>query len=94
MEDIYFLMGLPIKGVRVDPLPIMPVGTTMEDLAVRVCEGGVTGLSQNNTIKISTLRDLLTQVVASIVSRLVGSREPEHIGGGWLLLVERAITGT
>lgn len=94
LEDIYFLMGLPITRVRTNPLLIFLAGTTMEDLAVGMSEGGVAGLSLNNTIKIRTLSDPLIRIVASIMSRVVRSGEPERIGGGRLLLVERAIAGT
>lgn len=92
LEDIYFLMGLPIIGVRVDPRPTLPSDMTMEDLVIHFCAGGVAGLAQKKTIFVSRIKDCLTWVVARLVTRFVGSYAPERIGGGMLLMVDRAIS--
>jgi len=66
----------------------------MEDLASRLCRDGVDGLAQDGTIAIGNIRDPLTQVATELFVRVVGYTAPERIGGGMILMVERAMVGT
>lgn len=94
LKDIYFLTGLPTTGLIQDSRPSFPRDIPMEDLARRLCRDGISGLAQNGKITIEKINDSLTRVVAELVVRIVGSTILEHISGGMILMVERAMVGT
>lgn len=52
------------------------------------------GLTRNGTIAVAKIHDHLTWVAAAVVTKVAGSTSPEEIGGGLILMVERAIIGT
>jgi hypothetical protein len=89
VEDIYFLTGLPFRGI---PLPVVPAlsrDTDLAEVAERYCSGGhyMTGSS----VCINAIDFLLHRCIAAMIVWVYGTRAPHWISGSELLLMERVV---
>jgi hypothetical protein len=91
VEDIYFLTGLPFRGIPLSAVPALPRDTDLAEVAERYCSGGhyMTGSS----VRISAIDVLLHRCVAAMIVRVYGTRAPHRISGSELLLMERVVVG-
>jgi hypothetical protein len=90
-EDIYFLTGLPFRGMPMLVALVMPRETDLAGFARRFCSGAhfMTGLA----VRINALDVLLHRCIASMIVRIYGSTTPHRISGGELSLMERVVVG-
>lgn len=66
LHDIYFLMGLPIRGIR-EATHLSLSGRSMLELLVDRHYGGAPYAISVRSLKIERIMDLMTQLVAMMV---------------------------
>ena len=78
--DVYFLTGLPMLGVVGDLALVLSWGETLEEL----CDRHSYALAYvcGSHILMCDIEDLLTQVVATLLLRILGSTGSHKISGG------------
>ena len=91
LADVYFLVGLPMFGVVGDLAPVLSHGETLEELCDRYCYA--TAYVCGSHILMCDIEDLSTQVVVTLMLRILGSMGSYKISGGQLQLVECAMGG-
>jgi hypothetical protein len=91
VEDIYFLIGIPFRGIPLPVVPALPRDTDLAEVTERYCSGGhyMTGSS----MRISAIDVLLHHCVEVMIVRVHGTRAPHRISGSELLLMERVVVG-
>jgi hypothetical protein len=91
MEDIYFLTGLPFRGIPFPVVPALPRDTDLAEVVERYCSGGhyMTGSS----VWISAIDVLLHRCIAAMIVRVYRTRAPHRISGSEMLLMERVVVG-
>jgi hypothetical protein len=91
VEDVYFLTGLPFRGMPLPTETVLPRTTLLLNIGWRYCSGQ--NFMSGTMVSISMIDSLVHRCIASMIVRVYGSLATQRISGGQLLVLERVLAG-
>jgi hypothetical protein len=91
VEDVYFLTGLPFRGMALPADPQLPGDVWLIDLAWDYCSG--LNLMSGSVVCIEVMDALLHQCIVDMIVRIYGSLATQWISGGQLRIMQRVLDG-
>jgi hypothetical protein len=91
VEDIYFLTGLPFRGMPLLVEPMRPRDTTLVTIGQRYCSGR--DFMSGTVVSISAIESLAHHCIATMIVHIYRPLVTQQISGGQLLVLERVVVG-
>jgi hypothetical protein len=91
MEDVYFLTGLPFRGMPLLVEPVLPRDTPLATIGTRYCSGP--DFMSGTVVSMSAIDSLTHRCIAVMIVHVYGSLVTQRISGGQLLVLERVVVG-
>jgi hypothetical protein len=91
VEDIYFLTGLPFRGMPLPAEPVLPRTILLVDIGQRYCSGR--DFMSRTVVSIGAIDSLAHRCIVAMIVRIYGSLATQRISGGQLLVLERVLVG-
>ena len=91
VEDVYFLTGLPFRGMPLSAEPVLPREMTLVTIGQCYCSGE--NFMSGIVVSVSTIDSLAHHCIAAMIVRVYGSLATQRISGGQLLVLERVVVG-
>jgi hypothetical protein len=79
VEDVYFLMGLPFRGMALPTDPQLPRDVHLINLAQDYCRG--VNLISSSVVHIDAMDALLHHCIMAMIVRIYGSSTTQRISG-------------
>jgi hypothetical protein len=89
VEDVYFLTGLPFRGVPLPAEPVLPRDLTLATVGRRYCSGQ--NFMSGTVVSIGSIDALAHRCIAAMIVRVYGSLATQRISGGQLLVMGRVL---
>jgi hypothetical protein len=90
-EDVYFLTGLPFRGMVLPVDPQLLGDVHLVDLARRYCSG--TNIMLGSILHIEAMENLLHECITAMIVRIHGCLVMQWISGGQLIIMQRVLDG-
>jgi hypothetical protein len=91
VEDVYFLTGLPFRGMPLLAEPMLPGDGQLDTLGQRYCSRE--NFMSVSIVSIGDMDALVHRCVVTMIVRVYGSLATQQISGGQLRIMGRALIG-
>jgi hypothetical protein len=91
VEDVYFLTGIPFRGVPLLAEPVLPRDLTLVIVGQRYCSSP--NFMSGMVVSIGSIDSLVHRCIATMIVRVYGSLATQRISGGQLLVLGRVLAG-
>jgi hypothetical protein len=91
VEDIYFLTGLPFRGMPLPTESVLPRDTALVTIGQLYYLGR--DILSGTVVSIGVIDSLAHRCIAMMIVQIYGSLATQRISGGQLLVLERVVVG-